>query len=302
MTTHMLVALGLPGTGKTTYLAAFWHCVSAGDVDDALSLVRMDGDSTYLNELRERWVRVEELDRTHISDQQFPRMILSSPSEAEFTLTFPDLSGEAVREALQTRQLPTELATALRGATGVLLFIHAEKTKIPVPIPKVEPAELVGIDESTSVESDSSAGPTLGDVLAGASAPDATSLQSVAASFDADDIPTAVSLVDLVQSLSARQGAPLARLGLVISAYDLVIDGRSPDAWLRGELPLLWQALSFGELVREWAVWGVSAQGAPLKDAAKLLEADRPTTRIRVVAGDTSSNDITEPVKWALQT
>lgn len=304
MTTHTLVALGLPATGKTTYLAAFWHCAFAADVDDALSLVRMDGDSTYLNELRERWVRAEELDRTQISAQQFPRMVLRSQQEPEFSLTFPDLSGEAVREALRSRRLPPELATVIHSATGILLFVHAEKTQVAASIPRLEPDDLLNIEERAEVGTGSGAppGPTLGDVLAGVSPQPALSSESVAASFDADDIPTDVSLVDLLQSLVARHGSPIARLGVVISAYDLVTDGRTPAAWLQDELPLLWQALSYGEFVQEWAVWGVSAQGGSLKESGKLLEADRPTSRIKVIRGDSSSNDITEPVKWALRT
>src|SRR5690606_21208825 len=71
--------LGLPGAGKTTYLAALWHVIESEDVDSALRLAHLHGEHGYLNSIRGKWLDVQHLDRTKTHDQNIVRMLLTDP-------------------------------------------------------------------------------------------------------------------------------------------------------------------------------------------------------------------------------
>ena len=64
---HVLM-LGLPESGKTTFLAAVWHVIMSGEVDEALQLSKVGPHTLYLNEIRKRWLAGEELDKTTAAD------------------------------------------------------------------------------------------------------------------------------------------------------------------------------------------------------------------------------------------
>ena len=60
--THTII--GMPNSGKTTFLAALWHLVTSGESKPALQFDRLDGDVQYLNVIAERWQRCEKAART----------------------------------------------------------------------------------------------------------------------------------------------------------------------------------------------------------------------------------------------
>jgi hypothetical protein len=125
--------------------------------------------------------------------------------------------------------------------------------------------------------------------------------------------PTQVQLVDLLRCL---QEAPLdvgpRRLAIVLSAWDLAEgDKMAPEKYLEMHLPLLHQYLTHG-LPPSWSsqIYGISAQGAeydgdgeadaPSEGAQRMRAMDVPSERIKVVVGETSSHDLTEPLFWLL--
>ncbi len=71
---HLLI--GLPATGKTTFLAALWHLVESAEIPEALRLVKLEGDREYINGLTRRWMRCESLSRTPVSTETLVSMRL----------------------------------------------------------------------------------------------------------------------------------------------------------------------------------------------------------------------------------
>ena len=71
MTAHDIVVLGLPGSGKTTFLAALWHLLTSDEVETRLSLVSLQaGESAHLNEIAALWRRARVQERTlHAGDR-----------------------------------------------------------------------------------------------------------------------------------------------------------------------------------------------------------------------------------------
>ncbi|MGN7875932.1 TRAFAC clade GTPase domain-containing protein [Roseateles sp. 22389] len=284
MTVHDIVVLGLPGSGKTTFLAALWHLLTSDEVETRLSLVSLKaGESAHLNEIAASWRRAKVQERTLHAGDRTVTMSLRNGAAPEFQLSFPDLAGESFQQMWEARECAPEVAASLRSA-NVLLFIHADKIKAPGWIADdAEDAEAVGLPQEP-----------------GKPVP-----------WNARMAPTQVKVVDLLQSLQAPPLETGARsVAIVLSAWDRAAGaGMSPDDYLTAYLPLLRQYLSHG-LDKAWTVrvFGVSAQGGvydetgkpPKEEAQRIREMDVPSERITVVSAEGQSHDLTEPLQWLL--
>src|SRR4051794_12749587 len=65
---HQLI-LGLPGSGKTTFIAALWHVIESDEVEGALKLAEVHGVRDYLNGIRKNWLDCQDLERTRIGSE-----------------------------------------------------------------------------------------------------------------------------------------------------------------------------------------------------------------------------------------
>ena len=267
--------LGLPASGKTTFLAALWYVVTSGEVADALELETLGPHSIYLNGIRDTWLVGDEFDRTSMVVES-STMRLGAGGDDSYEVVIPDLSGEHSREALVSRAWPDELSTLITTTEGLLLFVHAEEV---VKAPTIMEAKAV-LDDSSQAE-----------VVAGLD-------------WTPDRSPTAVKLIDLLQfSMWSRATESPTKLSLIASAWDLVEESfSSPKVWLAQEMPLLDQFLRNNPEAYSTRLFGVSAQGAPLDDVRKrLVKLDSPSERIRVFVNNApTSHDVTEPLRWAL--
>lgn len=284
MTAHDIVVLGLPGSGKTTFLAALWHLLTSDEVETRLSLVSLKaGESTHLNEIAGLWRRARVQERTLHAGDRTVTISLRNAAKSEFQLSFPDLAGESFQQMWEARECAPEVAASLRSA-NVLLFIHADKIKAPGWIADdAEDAEAAGLPQ----------------------------VPSKPVPWNARMAPTQVKLVDLLQSLHAPLLETGARsVAIVLSAWDKAAGaGMLPDEYLTAHLPLLRQYLSHG-LSKAWTVkvFGVSAQGGvyddarkpPKDEAQRIREMDVPSERITVVSAEGQSHDLTEPLQWLL--
>lgn len=200
----------------------------------------------------------------------------------EFDLTFPDIAGEAFSQMWEMRECTPAVAEALH-ATGVLLFIHVDKIKAP-----------------GWIADDAALSQGMGVAQGGEPAP-----------WKPESAPTQVQLVDILRCL---QEPPLdvgpRKLAVILSAWDKVeADEVSPARFLEMHLPLLYQYLVHG-LGAGWEmrIFGVSAQGAdydgvegtPTADADRMREMEIPSQRIKVVVGNATTHDLTDPVHWLL--
>lgn len=278
-----VVAMGLPASGKTTFLAALWHLLTNQKVKVRLSLVTLKaGEAAYLRAIASRWAQAKKQDRTFHSGNKVVTLSLKLESGEEFDLRFPDIAGEAFAQVWEARECTAEVAEALR-AGGVLLFIHVDKIRAP-----------------GWIADDAAQSQGMGIARGGAPVP-----------WRPEFSPTQVQLVDMLRCLQAQ---PLdvgpRRLAVILSAWDKVeMDEVSPEQFLKMHLPLLHQYLAHG-LGAGWElrVFGVSAQGAdyddedsdPTEDAERMRAIDVPSHRIKVAVGDATTHDLTEPVYWLM--
>lgn len=303
-----IVAMGLPESGKTTFLAALWHLLTNKKVLSRLRLEKLTAEeATYLRAIATRWAQAKKQERTFHSGNKTVKLSLKSESGEVFDLTFPDIAGEAFSQMWEMRDCTTAVADALR-ATGVLLFIHVDKIKPPGWI--ADDAALAECLGHAPANAGTDAAP-YAPAKALTEAPGEGQAEETV-KWKPESSPTQVQLVDMLRCLQVPPfDVGPRKLAVVLSAWDKVeVDEVSPERFLELHLPLLHQYLAHG-LTGGWAhrTFGVSAQGAEYDDfsGAPSPEADRmrdmevPSQRIKVVDGGATSHDLTEPVNWLLK-
>jgi hypothetical protein len=109
-------------------------------------------------------------------------------------------------------------------------------------------------------------------------------------------------LVDILQSLVDFASDRRWRLGIIVSAWDLVhkSDAKAkPRAWIEKNMPFLRQYLESNAPSFEFEAFGVSTQGGdPASEAERLQKFDSQSERVLVVANDYEGHDLTRVVAW----
>jgi hypothetical protein len=267
--------IGLTSSGKTTYLAALWHLLDAGEVATKLVLDKLVGDHKHLNTIVEAWRRCEKAKRTSIAAEATVAVHVHEPATGQkIVLDFPDLSGESFERQITTRKANRAYVDGYDHEGGIMLFVNADRA----------------LDGLTILEVNSMSGkaPKLNE-------------EPKPIEWAPKYIPEQVQLVELLQF---TRRPPFTRrkrrIAVVISAWDVL--GRTkltPQLWLSRELPLLHQYLISNSESFEQNVYGISAQGGDVTTGARagLLE-KIPSERIRCVCGGSESHDLTEPLIW----
>ena len=121
MSMRSVVIIGLPASGKTTFLAALWHLIVERDVN---TLLRFDalkaGDVTHLNEIAARWRDAKVQDRTAVGGNRLVSMNLKDTNGTPVCVTFPDVPGEAYRRMWVDRDCEPEIAEILEIPEGTV--------------------------------------------------------------------------------------------------------------------------------------------------------------------------------------
>lgn len=287
MADRSVVIIGLPESGKTTFLAALWHLVTSREIETVLRLTNLrSGDLSHLNAIAAQWRDARVQERTGVGGNKLVAMNLHDASRQEVQVTFPDVAGEAYRRMWEERICDQDVADAL-GARGVLFFVHADAIRFPQWVQEqAEFSRQLGL-------------------------PPAQDGQTVI--WHPRLAPTQVQVVGLLQLL---REVPLdigpRRLAIMLSAWDKVAaEGHSPAAYLREKLPMLEQYLRCAADGWDWRVYGLSAQGgeydslkegvSPSAQAQALRDLDAPSKRIKLLFDEAETHDLTEPLSWLME-
>jgi hypothetical protein len=279
-----LSIVGLPSSGKTTFLAALWHMVREQGSVTALSFDGLShGNYEHLNALAKQWRSGKIQQRTQVSGAKNVTMRLKDADGKKVEVSFPDLPGEDFARMWERRELDKSMLGTLT-APALVLLVNGDTIRMPAWV-----VERMSIAKKAGL------------------VPSNVELQE----WSADLAPTQVKIVDLLQMLmSGDLNIGERRLALLISAWDKVEgEEQTPAEILASKLPLLNQYLRSGRDPWTWYVWGLSAQGGVYEDPEKqesfaetdrLRDLERASDRIKVVDGNVVSSDITKPLKWLI--
>lgn len=290
MSQRQITVIGLPGSGKTTYLAALWSLITEGTALTALKLHSLKaGDSSHLNKIAQRWRSAVDQDRTLLLGNQTVIMNLIDVGGRKAQIRFPDLAGEDIRRMWENRLCDVELIEHL-SSHNVLLFIHSDTIKYPMPI-----TEKNRIEKAFGQESNQT-------------------VASEPVEWAPGMAPTQIQIIGLLELLASE---PLdvgpRKVAVVLSAWDKVRPQTStPMEVLAMRLPMLAQFLRQNFHGWKWEVYGISAQGGAYdpadetkprsKEAERLREYEMPSKRIKVVTRDRAhDNDLTLPLSWLME-
>lgn len=294
---HVSISIiGLPESGKTTFLAALWELVNERRVAKALTFDSIgENDHSYLRKIVRVWRKATEQARTRLTGLSGVRMNLKDRYGNVVEVAMPDAPGEDFRVMWEHRELGEVLGDSLKDV-NIMLFVNGNKVKAPAWV-----TERAAQRRATGRRKS----------------------EALPKVWDPSLAPTQVQLVDLLQLISH---APVGRAGrkvaVMISAWDKVEGERlTPDAFLTAQMPLLSQYLEAGRDGWTSRVYGVSAQGGEYdcndnnvepvegsnpkktkkgRDADRLRNVDIPANRIRLVLGEQETSDLTEPLQWLM--
>lgn len=266
--------IGMPGSGKTTFLAALWHILNANEISSKFVLKSLIGDRTHLNALADSWRRCEEVPRTSMSAEKKVSIHVEEVASGKaVVLQFPDLSGESFELQLASRSCLSEYVDDFEGDGGILLFVTANRVDDGQSILDI-PKEIRDHEAAEEIKD-----------------------------WSPKYVPIQVNLVELLQFLLRPPFTrKMRRVAIVISAWDLVATTSfTPETWLKAHLPLLHQFLTSNPLHFKFTVYGISAQGGDLTTAHKDELAEKiPSTRISCVGENSSAHDLTSPIAWLM--
>lgn len=295
------VVMGLPESGKTTFLAALWHLIEAGDTDCNLALDGYSGNLTYLNKIAEAWRTFQGVPRTPYGEQVDVSIRLRNQRSGKSgTAFFPDVAGEVFDRQVIDRRCRPEFVEAVSADDGVLFFITANTHEDFLSLSELNSRLGIAAGTEPDRSGEAGTGPT------SFNAEDSGVNPAVhGRAWRREDLPRQVKIV---QILSDLQRSPFAqrrrRIAIMVSAWDLARGMNIPPRdWLAIHMPLVDQYLKTNSAAFDHEIYGISAQGIDLRDtaavdaAAKLPQSSR---RIQIVGPEGEGHDLTLPLVWLM--
>jgi Double-GTPase 1 len=308
-----VVVIGIPESGKSSFIAALSHILEFREIDTELTLAQLPDEAQYLFEMRNEWQGCRPFERTKAGSFHPIIFNLQDKSGDRVDLSFPDIAGEEFEEQWSTRIWNELYLKSIEQAYGVLLFINARTLRKPFSLAdadKVKRSVMALLDGMEDDADQVDAAPEAED-SGQAIARQVSSLafetkqdRSNPAVWEPRKADEQAKLVDILQSLVDFSQDRRWRLGIVVSAWDLVrkVDSKAlPREWIEMNMPLLRQYLQSNRSSFEVETFGVSAQGGdPTSDAERLQNFDSQSERVLVVAKDYEGHDLTRVVAWLM--
>jgi hypothetical protein len=281
-----IMVIGLPASGKTSFLAALQNYIDSELEPKSVSMYRYSSNSEYLNKVHEKWLTFIEQNRT-IQEQPINSEVVMHleilGTKEKIDLNVPDVAGEHFSQQWKERYWEMKYKDLLETADGLLLFIHPDSVLPHASISDILPFLDAFInDEILDNEIDGHINIT---------------------AWDPKHSPTQVIITDLLQAHLEYiyKGAPVP-ISIIISAWDSVEKQDkdiTPYEWVKISMPLLYQYLTSNKEMVIFEVFGVSAQGGNLKnrDELNMLQnIDEPAKRVIVRDNNTTNHDIGAPI------
>lgn len=273
MQTTKFFMIGMPGSGKTTYLAMLSNVLVDGNSDTKLykKVEDMPEGYEYFSDFGKLLLECKELGRTRRLVYNKLRISLWDALENEYLLDVPDISGEVFRDLVKDRQITQEIVDRIRESDCLLFFINYKNMswEYRIPLPK-EITDKKNIDAKKKEILDS----------------------NLADKREANQS----EIVELLQTiLDLKLNRPYIRF--VLSAWDKVEAEKGkdilPSKFVEGMFPLLYQFVETNSKYFKAEYWGVSAQGGDFQnpeDVKRIEEEEYNAIKVIEPTGKQSSD------------
>lgn len=281
------IIMGLPASGKTTFLAALWHLVESNETPCRLECYDYRGDFSYLNSIATAWRTFKAVPRTSQTGDMNVSIMLRNRDTGECGIAFfPDLAGETFDRQVEERRCYRDFVDSFSEEDGVLFFISADLKEDDLSITDLN--ARLPINKAEQIE-DSSA---------------INENEMALNEWEPKFLPWQVKIVQLLSDLTRPPFVQRKRrIAILISAWDLVRSmGNTPQEWLSVNMPLVAQFLKTNVDYFNFEIFGVSAQGGRLDDNSAIDEAAKglASRRIQIVDPQGEGHDLTEPLVWLM--
>lgn len=275
---------GMPGSGKTTYLASLWTLLSEGCVSTMYKkeVGVMPEDCATLNQIAQEILSYKDIERTKIGEKVKLSIPLKDENGADVFLRIPDLAGEVFRNLVEDRQLPKETVSRLLEADCILFFTYYKNMSYEKRI--VDGSyDTVNREYTNDENKDKQTSAGLDN--------------QINKKRDANESEVVELLLSLLELL--KKSKKSVNIRFIMSAWDMVEKEYGneilPEEFAKKKFPLLYQCIYSNRDRMNFEFWGVSAIGGNLadRDDIKRIQSEE-SKAIKVVApSGERSNDLT---------
>lgn len=271
-----LLVLGLPETGKSSFIQALDEVLKHPSSPDALQADGLAHDRSYIQGGKPSFLAGKKLIRNDRQETTTSAELWFKhpPTGRRGRMYLPDEKGEVFRDQWVNRQWERAYRDSLAGIAGALVFIRADE--------KSRNEERLGLLAKAAIGSNKEQ------------------------PFEMKAASAQVQLVEVLQFIAEHSHAPKPlRIAVLISAWDTLggegdLRPQVPDQFIQREWALLAQYLRTNPESFIPQVYGVSAYGGEPEKLGILAEIP-PHERTRLVEGEEVSSDLTRPLLWLLQ-
>lgn len=268
---------GLPKAGKTTYIAALWDIIQRRQGDFDLQFTTNPENATYLNEIWEYWVKMENIERSKTPAPDDIKINVSRKVDGqEMELSIPDFMGEQFQKIID-RTLPENIKEWIESSDRMLYLINTLEDGSKDDMDEEEEANPEGADRQEEREK---------------------------------ALPlTPERMMDVSQNLMVLKyivtHTKMKKIAIGISAWDKKMGaGQTPEEYLKRRSPVLYNFIKYH--FEDVLYFGVSAQGFDYSNkaekATEMREKARQSNRafIAYATEETISPDLTRPLNYLI--
>ena len=268
---------GLPKAGKTTYIAALWDIIQRRQGDFDLQFTTNPENATYLNEIWEYWVKMENIERSKTPAPDDIKINVRRKGDGqEMELCIPDFMGEQFQKIID-RTLSENIKKWIESSDRMLYFINTLEDGSKDDMDEEEEANPEGADRQEEREK---------------------------------ALPlTPERMMDVSQNLMVLKyivtHTNMKKIAIGISAWDKKMGaGQTPEEYLKRRSPVLYNFIKYH--FEDVLYFGVSAQGFDYSNkaekATEMREKARQSNRafIAYATEETLSSDLTRPLNYLI--
>lgn len=287
--------IGMPASGKTTYLASLCRLLLYGEQKTEWKLDTKDVPEGF-DKIREFIKNLNSYKIVGRTQEVYDiGLNLYNQNQEWMQFVVPDSSGEIFRDLVYDRRIASNIMDQIVESDMLLFFININ-TMIPEERIKLgEKSAIKQLNEEQGDKTIQSAANKVEEHFGDKEKVQTESKEQVENKKEEQKkYNNQSALVELLQSIIYLVPHSL-NIRFVISAWDLVEkeveqDIVTPEEYIKMKLPLLYQYLVFNSKLIYYEIWGVSAQGGDFEDEGDLIKLQSDNGEDYVCVVDSKAN------------